>query len=162
MKRGFSLIELMVYIVLFSLSVSLLFRFVTIIHKKYTEQSQHAQWLQSVHNAQHIMLRELEYMPTATSFWKRCTEKELVVRCGDEDKGFSVINNKLVCIRGQFSGHGWDKKHKNILADTIKSIHFSYFRNDTNVSGLSWEMVGEFEQKQYTIKQDISLRNQSG
>lgn len=159
LNRGFMLLEFLLYLSILSFIMFLSCHLITTMQLQFANASHRTNWLMSLYSAQEYLRRELEQAPSDRAAWQRCDDHELAfsrdgsyIRLGLS--GDRLIRTKNSPAPESGSHHG---SSTSTIAEHIKELHFSYDIHQSDVQGVQIELVGEYEQKPYTIKQYVHI-----
>ena len=149
--NGFFLIELLVYLVIFSSFIVLFMRTIVFSVHQLGIQNNQAYAVAQLYATEQQMIRDFERAPAGETDWNCVADTQVVWHAENTDIGWCFENNMLVRREGIYDTEKqqWKKKTTNIGAKNIEKGSFT----------LSWASNGENEQQVSLISMTLETNN---
>lgn len=126
-KKGFLLIEALIYLILSSLFFLLLFQFVVRTysnHKNLRHKNSHESELSNLAN---ILTRDIQSASKDIISWKKISNEELIFKVNNIDIGYICNGQKIYRIEGQYNkaSGNWTNKIQSLSCRHIKKFSTS-------------------------------------
>ncbi len=149
--NGFFLIELLVYLILFSFFIVLFMRTFAFSTHQLGVQNNQAYAVVQLYATEQQMIRDFEKAPTGETDWKCVADTQVIWHAGSTDIGWCFENNTLVRKAGTYNTEKqqWKKKTTTLGVKNIRKGSFT----------LSWASNGENEQQLSLISLKLETNN---
>jgi len=126
-RRGFSLIECMVYCVALGILMVCCFNGVLVVYMNLAAAGNRAMCSTGLYGAHDQLVHDIRLAPAERAAWKKIEKQELVWRGKKEDMGWSVKDDRLLRLTGQYHAENnkWHKKVTSVVLTSVKSVAFA-------------------------------------
>ncbi len=164
-KRGFLLLSFLVYLLLFTLLVSLCFDWALTLFTTYTMRAQRNVVIINAYIAQDLFIRDIHMAPLDEQEWKKITTSEIIWSTHNWDIGWCYKNKKLIRNEGHYNKQmqKWDKKTASIAAQHINALIFTVNKQllagRSLIKNVTIECTIAQQGRSYTLIETTTLKN---
>ncbi|HEB41920.1 MAG TPA: hypothetical protein ENI08_02795 [Candidatus Dependentiae bacterium] len=164
-KMGFLLLSFLVYLLLFTLLVTLCFDWTLTLFTTYTTRAKRNMVIINAYTAQDLFIRDLHMAPLDEQEWKKVTASEIIWSTHNRDIGWCYKNKKLIRNEGHYNKQmqKWNKKTASIAAQHINTLTFTVnkqlFAGKSLIKNVTIECRVAQQGCPYTLIETIALKN---
>ncbi len=164
-KMGFLLLSFLVYLLLFTLLVTLCFNWTLRLFTTYTIRAKRNIIIINAYTAQDLFIRDLHMAPLNEQKWKKITASEIIWSMHNRDIGWCYKNKKLIRNEGHYNKQTekWNKKTASIAAQHINVLTFTVNKQLFAGKSLIKNVIIEYKIAQqgysYTLIETAALKN---
>lgn len=139
-KKGFSLIELMIYLVIVCGIVLMLFQLIVNATIRLTTVRKQAHLCTMFYSTCARIMRDVQAAPAQDHYWKKITDHECIWHTTDEyDLGWYLEGNILYRLKGIYDAtkQTWKKKTRQCVLTNVDSCLFNAHKKDQTISALT-------------------------
>jgi len=157
-KSGSTLIEMMIYLTLFSLLIALIVPYVIHSHIQLIKWDNKLQKMVDHFCMSDVLMHDLRSAPSEKKQWKYISDTMLIWHMQDEDIGWLVKDSKLIRVQGKYSQalDRWTKRQSNVVLHNVHKLLFTLHKSSTYIQNVSYRIVLS---DQKTLKRTIYLNN---
>lgn len=160
-KKGFFLLEFLLYLGLFSFISLVLMQFVVRTTLRLTTENAQINYFVKYSAALDALMYELQKAPTNAALWKEQSASAAVWPCvqDDLDKGFMLVGSKLIFYKGNYhqKKEDWGKKAQSLLADGIARVAFTYNQQNGVLKTITVALHADKEHGNYLLERTIGI-----
>lgn len=144
-KNGTTLIELLIYLTLFTIMTMVMMHWVVHLWHTCMQYEKMRTSLINLTAAHDLFVYDIYYAPSAKIAWKVQTAHCLIWHQNEKDIGWLYEQGKLFRIEGMYqeSQAIWRKKTKNIVASSMKNVTFTC-HGDTEIAWIDIHMIDTY------------------
>lgn len=160
LKKGFSLIELLISLALLTLLMLISFQFFVIVSNRICKISERASFCAELCSAFDTIARYVHSASFDASTWKQTKRGYIWLDAHKKrDLGCFFEKKSLYIVTGIYSEARWKKRRKNLIAKGLTRFIFSPQIQAGVVRSVHCIIEGECDEKLYTFERTIILRN---
>lgn len=122
MKNGFTLIEFIIYLMLFSIIVLLTSQWLVLSVGPLQKNNNILRDIVSLHTAHDVFMRDMISAPSHIDQWLERNSDLLIWRKNSTHIGWQIKNNRLIRISGNYDGSQWHKKTQSLIAHNLDAV----------------------------------------
>ncbi len=128
MKRGSSLLEVVVYLGCCALITSLAGHVVLNIRKAAQERTQTADAWIALGLAMNRLLSDLKHAPSDPVTWKQREKGKVVFPLQGKDCGWFIDKGRLIRVTGRYAPctQSWSERATSVVLDSVESLSFRF------------------------------------
>lgn len=143
-KKGFSLLSFLLYLVVFSTIAFCVCHIITILILPSFSAIKKSQSLISLHIAADFFVRDIHYMRENEYLWRLISPNEIIWHQNEGDRGWRFFNNCLERREGTYNGNGtWKNATTSLVAKNILATIFTVIKTEQHDEAIELTLVSQ-------------------
>ena len=156
-KKGFSLISFLLYLLLFSIITGIICHIITTLIIPSIFSLKKTQSIISMHIASDFFVRDMKNIKNDGCTWKVILPLELIWHTKDYDVGWFFHQNSLQRTEGIYNGL-WQNAKRSVIAKGIANATFTLEKTQDRVTGVELSLIPQSTSRKPIVCY-VSLKN---